>query len=170
MRLNACLALVATTLLAGCQFNAFSSQSNEALNTQSVATFRDLIAGRDEALVARMSSQSSPEEVRAQLPQLKSLAGDCGTAMPRVIGTRSVVSNQGRSYTVSHSYDCPDRTVTTNATFITQDKQWKLQGFNLNAVMKPATPGEAPDASAPTAPDTPRKGTVEKAESSGVPT
>lgn len=151
MRIAAPLILAAAALLAGCQFNAVTSQGNAALDAEAIANYRDLVEGRNEAVLGRMSTANNPAQVQAQLPMLKTMAGDCLSASPAVAGTRSMVSNTGRTYGVTHVYTCPDRTVQVTSTFIKEGPSWKLQGFNVNANMA-APPMEGPTAqpSAPT--------------------
>lgn len=147
MRLATPLMLATAALLAGCQFHASTSQGNAALNAEALVVYRDLIEGRNDAIVARMSSASNPAQVRAQLPMLKTMAGDCITSAPAVRGTQSMISNQGSTYTVAHAYECPDRMVEVSTTFIKQGETWKVHGFNVNATMAaPAAADAAPNA------------------------
>ncbi len=151
MRIAAPLTLAAAALLAGCQFNAVISQGNAALDAEAIANYRDLVEGRNEAVLGRMSAANNPAQVQAQLPMLKTMAGDCLSASPAVTGTRSMVSNTGMTYGVTHVYTCPDRTVQVTSTFIKEGSSWKLQGFNVNANMAaPPTEGPTAQPSAPT--------------------
>ena len=145
MRTLATLSLATAALLAGCNFNATTSMSNASLNTEAEAVLNDLVAGRDEAIVARMSSSNDPNQIRAQLPMLRTMLGDCQPTNPVVDGTQTNISNQGRTYVVAQTYSCPDRQVAVTSTFIQQGEVWKLHGFNVNANMAPVAPRQTPD-------------------------
>ena len=145
------MAAALTLLTAGCNFNTTTSESNAELNGQAEALYRELVAGQDDAIVARMSSENSPAQVRAQLPMLRRMIGSATPPTPTVSGTQTVRSTQGSFYAVGQDYSYADRLVHVETRFSGENDQWKVQAFNVNVRAKgDAAPmdgaDEAPDA------------------------
>lgn len=126
---------LAALSLAACQYNASVSRSDEALNEEAEAVYRDLLAGEDEAIVARMSSVNDLDQVRSQLPMLRDLAGHDTAPEPVVLGSTETTSNLGRFYLVEQTYAYPDRDVHIATQFRREDEAWRLHAFNLNVRM-----------------------------------
>lgn len=144
------LTLAATaTLLTACNFNASTSKSDPALNAEAERNYADIVAGRDDAVVARMSSKNDAAQVRAQLPMLRDLAGKGQPPAAQVTGTQSIVSNAGSGYRVAQNYEYADRAVQVETGFVKEGEAWKIEGFNLNATLKAAA---APTVAEPAAP------------------
>ena len=135
-RLIYSMAALFALLTAGCNFNATTSQSNTELNGQAEALYRDLAAGRDDAVVARMSDANSPAQVRAQLPMLRRLIGQATPPAPAVVGTQTVRSTQGSFYSVGQDYAYADRLVHVETRFRGENEQWKVEAFNVNVRAK----------------------------------
>ncbi|MNY42995.1 hypothetical protein D3C86_1779240 [compost metagenome] len=93
--------------------------------------------GRDDALIARMSSANKAEEIRAQLPMLRNMVGEATPPEPTVTGTRKTSGTSGEVYEVQQDYAYPDRVVHAYTTLVKEGGAWKVQGFNVNAQMKP---------------------------------
>jgi hypothetical protein len=130
----------AALLAAACNFHASTSQANAELNQTAEAVYQDLVAGRDDALVARMSPAVAPAQVRAQLPMLHDMVGGSPPPAPSVVGVRSVASSQGAFYSVRHTYDYTDKTVTADTEFRKEAEGWAIVNFNVHTVFK-AGPG-----------------------------
>lgn len=143
------LAIVAAVSVAACQYNASMSRSNEELNDEADAVFRDLLAGEDEAIVARMSSESDPDQVRSQLPMLRDMAGHETAPEPVVLGSTETTSNQGRFYLVEQTYAYADRQVHLATQFRREEEEWRLHGVNLNVQMTGAPDDEVEIVEAP---------------------
>jgi len=126
---------LAALSLAACQYNASVSRSDEALNEEAEAVYRDLLAGEDEAIVARMSAESDLDQVRSQLPMLRDMAGHDTAPEPVVLGSTETTSNLGRFYLVEQTYAYPDRDVHIATEFHREDEAWRLHAFNLNVRM-----------------------------------
>ncbi len=138
----ACLATAAATL-AGCNFNATLPKSDPHLNAEAEATFADLAAGRDDAILARLSSANKPTEVKAQIPMLRNMIGHETAPEPKVTDYQSVTSTSGRFYIVGQDYVYPDRVAHVRTDFVREGDVWKLAGFNVNVTMT-GTPANAP--------------------------
>ena len=132
---------LAALSLAACQYNASVSRSDEALNEEAEAVYRDLLAGEDEAIVARMSAESDLDQVRSQLPMLRDMAGHDTAPEPVVLGSTETTSNLGRFYLVEQTYAYPDRDVHIATEFHREDEAWRLHAFNLNVRMT-GSPGD----------------------------
>lgn len=132
------LAIVAAFSVAACQYNASLSRSNEELNEEADAVYRDLLAGEDEAIVARMSSENDPDQARSQLPMLRDIAGHDTAPEPVVLGSTETTSNLGRFYVVEQTYAYPDRQVHLATQFRRENEEWRLHAFNLNVQMTSA--------------------------------
>ncbi|HRH21141.1 MAG TPA: hypothetical protein PLE81_10965 [Brevundimonas sp.] len=63
MRLMSILAIAAALAVAGCQYSARVTGSNDELNQQADTIYEELLAGDDAAIVARMSSENDPQRV-----------------------------------------------------------------------------------------------------------
>ena len=123
--------------LSGCNFHTTMPKSDPALHAEADALFEDLVLGRDDALIARMSSANKAEEIRAQLPMLRNMVGEATPPEPTVAGTRKTSGTSGEVYEVQQDYAYPDRVVHAYTTLVKEGGAWKVQGFNVNAQMKP---------------------------------
>lgn len=142
----------ALLLTAACNFHASTSQANAELNGSAGELYHDLVAGRDDAIVAAMSKENSAAQVRAQLPTLRNLVGDTPPPPAVVAGTRTTKSTGGAFYTVLQTYDYADRVVRFEVRFKAEDGGWKVLAFNLNVVIKPgAEEAGQPEGAAPSA-------------------
>ena len=63
------LGLLATCALAACSMPSLEGDAQRAAEAQGL--YADLVEGRDDALLARMSSGKDPATVRAQLPMIR---------------------------------------------------------------------------------------------------
>ncbi|WP_312783451.1 hypothetical protein [Brevundimonas sp.] len=129
--------IVGVVTLGGCNFHTTMPTSDPALNAEADALFEDLVLGRDDALIARMSSANKAEEIRAQLPMLRNMVGEATPPEPTVAGTRKTSGTSGEVYEVQQDYAYPDRVVHAYTTLVKEGGAWKVQGFNVNAQMKP---------------------------------
>lgn len=129
--------IVGVVTLGGCNFHTTMPTSDPALNAEADALFEDLVLGRDDALIARMSSANKAEEIRAQLPMLRNMVGEATPPEPTVAGTRKTSGTRGEVYEVQQDYAYPDRVVHAYTTLVKEGGAWKVQGFNVNAQMKP---------------------------------
>ncbi|PQZ84185.1 MULTISPECIES: hypothetical protein [unclassified Brevundimonas] len=129
--------IVGVVTLGGCNFHTTMPTSDPALNAEADALFEDLVLGRDDALIARMSSANKAEEIRAQLPMLRNMVGEATPPEPTVAGTRKTSGTSGEIYEVQQDYAYPDRVVHAYTTLVKEGGAWKVQGFNVNAQMKP---------------------------------
>ena len=143
-------ALAAALALAGCNFQAFDGGGDPALNAEAQANYGDLVAGRDDGLVARMSSENSPAAVRPQLPMLRKLIDTTSAPAPTVTGTQRVASTNGQFYVVNQDYAYPDRVAHVRTEFRKEGEIWKIRSFNVNMTMKPAAAAAAAAPSAGT--------------------
>jgi len=133
--------IVGVVTLGGCNFHTTMPTSDPALNAEADALFEDLVLGRDDALIARMSSTNKAEEIRAQLPMLRNMVGEATPPEPTVAGTRKTSGTSGEVYEVQQDYAYPDRVVHAYTTLVKEGGAWKVQGFNVNAQMKPSNAG-----------------------------
>jgi hypothetical protein len=142
----------ALLLTAACNFHASSSQANSELNGRAEELYHDLVAGRDDAIVAAMSKENSAAQVRAQLPTLRNFVADGPPPAAIVAGTQTTRSTDGSFYTVLQTYDYADRVVRFEVRFKAEDGEWKVLAFNLNVVIKPGAEGaDQPEGAAPSA-------------------
>jgi hypothetical protein len=135
MRLMSILAIAAALAVAGCQYSARVTGSNDELNQQADTIYEELLAGDDAAIVARMSSENDPQRVAQQLPMLRDMVGHDSAPDPIVLSTTQATDNSGRTYTVEQSYSHPDRIVVARNEFIRENDVWRLRGFHLNVEM-----------------------------------
>ena len=111
--------------------------ANEALATEARDAYADLVEGRDDALVARLSSANSEADVRAQLPMLRTFAPEGTPPPPTTTGWQSNMTTSGQRYALGQVYEYPDRSVMAQTVFLKEDGVWKIESFNINARMKP---------------------------------
>ncbi|HYD27026.1 hypothetical protein [Brevundimonas sp.] len=131
------LGLLAVGALAACSMPSMEGDAERAAQAQ--ALYGDLVEGRDDALLARMSSGNDPATVRAQLPMIRSFAPAGAAPEPKPLGWRSYAGTGGQRYSLAQEYDYPDRVVRTDTTFVKEGEAWKVESFNVNARMKPGT-------------------------------
>ncbi len=131
--------IVGVVTLGGCNFHTTMPTSDPALNAEADALFEDLVLGRDDAVIARLSSANKPAEIRAQLPMLRSMVSEASPPEPTVVGTRKTSGTSGEVYEVQQDYAYSDRVVHAYTTLVKEGGGWKVQAFNINAQMKPSS-------------------------------
>ena len=141
------LGLLAAWGLAACSMPSLEVDAQRAAGAH--ALYADLTEGRDDALLARMSSGNDPATVRAQLPMLRTFAPAGPAPEPKPLGWSANAGTDGQRYSLAQEYEYPDRFVRTDTTFLKQGAVWKVEGFTVNARMKP---GGTPPTVAPPAP------------------
>jgi hypothetical protein len=144
------VALVAACALAACSMPSMQGDADRAAEAE--ALYADLAAGREDALLARMSSGNDPATIRAQLPMIRTFAPPGAPPEPKPLGWRSEAGTNAQRYFVAQEYEYPDRFVRTDTTFIKEGEVWKVQGFNVNARMKAGDASAAPVADGPADP------------------
>lgn len=146
------LGLLAAFGLAACSMPTMEGDADRAAEAQ--ALYGDLVEGRDDALLARMSSANRPAELRAQLPMIRSFAPSGPAPEPKTLGWSSNAGTNGQHYSLAQEYEYPDRFIRTDTNFVKEGAVWKVLGFNVNARMKAgaAAPAEIPVAPAAAAP------------------
>lgn len=141
------LSLLAACGLAACSMPSMEGDVHRAAEAQ--ALYGDLVEGRDDALLGRMSSGNDPATVRAQLPMIRTFAPSGPAPDPKLLGWNANAGTGGQRYSVAQEYEYPDRFVRADTTFLKEGGVWKVESFNVNARIKP---GAAPPADAPPAP------------------
>ena len=134
-RVMAVLAVTAAFALTGCSIALTEADGDRAAEAQ--ALYGDLVEGRDDALLARMSSANDLATVKAQLPMIRTLAPSGAAPTPKSLGWRADAGTGGRRYSLSQEYEYPDRFVRADTTFLKEAAGWKVERFNINARMKP---------------------------------
>lgn len=142
------LGLLAACGLAACSIPSMEGDAQRGADAR--ALYSDLVEGRDDALLARMSSTNDPDAVRAQLPVIRTLVPAGPAPEPKSLGWRSSASTTGQRYSLAQEYEYPDRFVRADTTFLKEGEAWRVEGFNVNARMKP---GVTPPAGTPPVPD-----------------
>lgn len=135
---------------------ANQGQPNAQLDQEAIANYQDLVAGRDDALVARASSTIDPNAIRQSLANLRQMVGTATPPQPSVMQFGEIPPPQGPGYWVVHSYTYPDKVVYVNTGFKQEGGAWKVLSFNLNVAgpggqMGPTPPAQPMPAPAPTA-------------------
>ena len=128
--------VVAAVALAGCNFNMTMPTSDPGLNAEADAMYRDLAAGKTDAMLARMSAENDPAQVRSQLPMLRKLISEATPPAPRVVQFQKTTSSAGQFYNVLQDYEYPDRIAHVATSFKAENGGWKVHGFNVNVQMK----------------------------------
>lgn len=141
------LGLLATCALAACSMPSLEGDAQRAAEAQGL--YADLVEGRDDALLARMSSGKDPATVRAQLPMIRTFAPSGPAPEPKPLGWNANTSTNGQRYALAQEYEYPDRFVRTDTTFLKEGAVWKVENFNVNARMKPAVAAPAAATTAP---------------------
>ena len=151
MRRRLVLGSLAAFALGACTMPSLEGDADRAAEAK--ALYGDLVEGRDDALLARMSSVNNPAELRAQLPMIRSFAPSGPPPEPKTVGWRANTGTGGQQYSLAQEYEYPDRFIRTDTNFVKEGAVWKVLGFNVNARMKPgaAVPASAPAAPAPAA-------------------
>ena len=121
--------------LAACSMPSLEGDAERAAEAR--ALYGDLVEGRDEALLARMSSGNDPATVRAQLPVIRASAPAGPAPEPRPLGWNANTGTDGQRHAVAQEYEYPDRFIRTDVTFLKEGEAWKVESFNVNARMKP---------------------------------
>ena len=142
------LGLLAVFGLAACSMPTMEGDADRAAEAQ--ALYGDLVAGRDDALVARMSSANNPADLRAQLPTIRSYAPSGPVPEPKTIGWQANAGTGGQQYSLAQEYEYPDRFIRTDTNFVKEGDGWKVLGFNVNTRMKPGAVAPAETSVAPT--------------------
>lgn len=145
--------VAAAVALAGCNFNMTLPTSDPGLNAEADAMYRDLAAGKTDALLARMSAENNPEQVRSQIPMLRNLIGEATPPKPQVVQFQKTTSNAGQFYNVLQDYAYPDRVAHVSTNFKAEDGGWKVHGFNVNVTMTAPLTDPTPAPQSVAAPD-----------------
>lgn len=130
--------LMALFGLAACAMPSMEGDAERAAEAR--ALYSDLVEGRDDALVARMSSANNPADLRAQLPAIRTLAPSGPAPEPKSLGWQAQAGTDGQTYSLAQEYEYADRFIRTDTNFIKEGAVWKVLGFNVNARMKPGVP------------------------------
>lgn len=141
------LGLLTLGVLAGCSMPSLEANPQRAVEAH--ALYRDLVEGRDDALLARISSANDPATVRAQLPMIRTFAPPGPAPEPTPLGWNANTSTNGQRYSVAQQYEYPDRFVRADTTFLKEGEAWKVESFNVNARMKPAVAAPAAEPTGP---------------------
>lgn len=141
------LGLLAAFALTGCSMPSLEADAERAAEAR--ALYGDLVEGRDEALLARMSSGNDPATVRAQLPMIRSFAPAGPPPEPKPLGWNANAGTGGQRYAVAQEYEYPDRFVRTDTAFLKEGEVWKVESFNVNARMKPGAESPAAESAPP---------------------
>lgn len=144
--------VVAAVALAGCNFNMTLPTSDAGLNAEADAMYRDLATGKTDALIARMTAENDPAQVRSQIPMIRQLIGEATPPAPQVIRCQKTTSNAGQFYSVLQDYEYPDRVAHVATDFKSENGGWKIHGFNVNVTMKAPQTDPTPDPVVATAP------------------
>lgn len=126
---------LAALVLAACNFHATLPTSDPVLNAEAEAFYDDLVAGRDDAVVARMLSENDPAQVKAQLPMLRDMIGDAAPPEPKLVQSRKSTGSQGETYELEQDYVYADRTVRVYSAMMREKGEWKVHTFNINVRM-----------------------------------
>lgn len=141
--------LVCTAIaLSSCNITA-AMKSNPERDADTDALVADIGAGRSEAIVGKMSVGNSPEQIRAQVPMMKTLVPAGAVPQGKTVGWQSFAGTGGTTYALNRAYEYSDRTLGVSATYRKEGEAWKIQNFNINVQLKP---GATPPASASEAP------------------
>lgn len=116
MRRRRVFGLLAVFGLAACSMPTMEGDADRAMEAQ--ALYADLVTGRDQALLARMSSGNDPVTVRAQLPMIRAFAPAGPAPVPKPPGWSSNASTSGQRYALVQEYEYPDRFVRTDTNFL----------------------------------------------------
>lgn len=138
MYLRTLVSVAAASTLAACTFNANMPKADPALNAEAQTNYADLVAGRDEAILARLSANAQPAVVKAQFPMLRTMIGDAPAPEPNIVSAQSVTGNEGHFYNVAQDYAYPDRVAHVQTSFVKEGEGWKIQSFNVNVTMNAA--------------------------------
>lgn len=141
------LGLLAAAALTACSMPSMEGDAERS--SEARALYADLVEGRDDALLARMSSGNDTATVRAQLPMIRTFAPAGPVPEPKSLGWRTDAGTAGQRYSLAQEYEYPDRFVRTDTNFLKEGAVWKVEGFNVNARMKADM---APSAEIPVAP------------------
>ncbi|MDP3800846.1 hypothetical protein [Brevundimonas sp.] len=141
------LGLMAACGLAACSMPSLEADPQRAAEAH--ALYGDLVEGRDDALLARMSSGNDPATVRAQLPMIRTFAPAGPAPEPKPLGWNANASTNGQRYSVAQEYEYPDRIVRADTTFLKEGEAWKVESFNVNARMKPGLAAPAAEPAPP---------------------
>ena len=142
------LGLLAACALAACSMPSMEEDAQRSAEAQ--ALYADLVEGRDDALVARMSSSTDPATVRAQLPMIRTFAPAGPAPEPKPLGWSANTGTDGQRYSLAQEYEYPDRFVRTDTSFLKERGVWKVESFNVNARIKSGAATSAAEPSAPT--------------------
>ena len=143
---NLCLLASGLALLGACTMQATTTGTDPVLNAEAEALYDDLVAGKDDALVARLAPTADVAAVRAQLPLDRSLTGAGAAPDPTVTNSVKTRSTEGSAYAVTQAYTYPDRVVTLSTDFAQLGEAWKVRSFKVEARMVPVAAPAAPPA------------------------
>ncbi|QTC92011.1 hypothetical protein [Brevundimonas goettingensis] len=141
---SAAVAVCAAMAVSGCGV-APAMKPNVERDAEADALLADISAGNADAVLARMSSENSPGQIRAQLPVLKTLVPTGAVPAGTTGGWRANVGTAGSTYELNRIYEYPDRTLALAVLFKKEGEAWKVFRFNLNVTLKEgATPPALP--------------------------
>jgi hypothetical protein len=139
---SSAVAVCAAMMLGACSGAVVGANPERDADTD--ALLADVGAGRIDTVVAKMSKDNSPEQVRAQLPMLKTMVPEGAVPAGVTVGWRAFTGTGGSTYESSRTYDYPDRVLSVATTFRKEGEAWKVQAFNINVQVKPGTTPTAP--------------------------
>ena len=145
---SAALMVCAAMALSGCNV-ASVMKSNSERDADTDALVADIGAGRSDAIIGKMSVGNSPEQIRAQLPMMKTLVPAGAVPQGKTVGWQSFSGTGGTTYFLNRAYEYSDRTLGVSATYRTQGEAWKVQNFNINVQLKPGATPPAPASETP---------------------
>jgi len=103
MRRRPVLGLLVASGLASCSMPTLESDAQRAAEAQ--APYANLVEGRDDALLARMSSANDPATVQVQLPMIRNFAPAGPAPEPTPLGWNDDTNTSGHRYSVAQEYD-----------------------------------------------------------------
>ena len=122
------------TSLSACGLPAATASAEREAEAR--ALLEELIADRDAALAAKMSTLVDPAQMQAQLPFMKTLSPEGPVPQGKVEGWRANAGTGGSTYEMLQTYDYPDRTLRVSTVFRKEGDAWKVLSFHIGPTMK----------------------------------
>lgn len=100
------------------------------------APYSDLMANRDDALVASFAEGIDRNAARTALPKMRALTSDGSPTSSTLLSYSFMNSTGGSTLSGVHEYQYPDRVVRATTTLLKSKTGWRLYSLNVNSITR----------------------------------
>lgn len=102
------------------------------------SVFDDAAAGRDEALIQRLTEEADRQQAQAQIDRIQAMLPPAQPTSSRLVLFQTRVGTDGLGLTGVHEHVYPDHTVRAQTVLHRSDSEqpWRIVGFHVNVATK----------------------------------